>query len=217
MNTIPLRIDRQKTACVAVDPQRGFTPLCPTELQVPDGDGIVAAIRTLMDCASVRVVSMDCHPSVAPWVAASPEEILRPITGYPHLDVKWPAHCVEGTEGNRLIAGLDEADFDWVVRKGMNPEKHPYGACYHGLDTSESTGLIERLRAEEVATVLVGGLATEFCVATTARQLRTAGFEVVVALPACRGLSPKAIGKAVDTMEDEGIVVLREMALLKAD
>lgn len=216
MNTTPIRIARATTACVAVDPQRGFTPLCPAELPVPGGDQIVAAVRTLMGWASVKVVTKDCHPPVAPWVAASPGEVMTPLKGYPHLDLKWPAHCVEGTEGNRLIPGLDEADFDWVVHKGMDPEKHPYGACYHGLDTSESTGLIERLLAEGVATVLVGGLATEFCVATTALQLRAAGFEVVVALPACRGLSPEAIAKVVDTMEDEGIIILRDLALLKA-
>ncbi len=37
--------------------------------------------------------------------------------------------------------------------------------------------------------VIVGGLALDYCVKTTARQLRQAGFQVLLYLPACRALT----------------------------
>ncbi|MFP3345802.1 isochorismatase family protein, partial [Halomonas sp. SIMBA_159] len=42
-----------------------------------------------------------------------------------------------------------------------------------------------------VTTVIIGGLATDYCVKTTALQLQaTKSFKVIVNLSACRGISP---------------------------
>ena len=48
---------------------------------------------------------------------------MTPVEGdYPGLDIKWPVHCVTGTEGNRLIPGLpDEDSYDLVIEKGQDP------------------------------------------------------------------------------------------------
>ena len=73
---------------------------------------------------------------------------------------------------------------------------HPYGACFHDLQDRLSTGAIEFLRANGVSTVLVGGLATDYCVCTTALQLRRAGFEVIVNLGACRGITEQTCAQA---------------------
>jgi len=86
---------------------------------------------------------------------------------------------------------------------------HPYGACYHDLDGMISTGLIEFLSCKGVNTVIIGGLATEYCVKTTAIQLRKAGFHVIVNLAACRGLDQKKIKAAIREMKQRGIVIVR--------
>ncbi|MFX5522361.1 isochorismatase family protein, partial [Acinetobacter baumannii] len=66
-------------------------------------------------------------------------------------------------------------DYDFFVWKGVEPDLHPYGACYHDLAERRSTGVIEYLRQNGVSHVLVGGLALDYCVKNTALQLRRAG------------------------------------------
>jgi len=199
-------INKKHTASFEVDPQRGFTPLCPHELPVAEGDQIAAELNAQAVFAARRLVSKDCHPAEAPWVAKSPAEIMTPVKGnFPGLDIKWPPHCIVGTEGNRLIPGLpDEAAYDLVIEKGRDPLKHPYGACYHDLAETESTGVIEWLRRHQVEIVIVGGLATDYCVKTTVLQLLHAGFRVIVNLAACRGVTDETSVAAIAEMRAAG-------------
>ena len=200
----------QDTASFDVDPQCGFTPLCPDELPVADGDAIVSELNAQAGFARLRLVSKDCHPVEAPWVAATQQEILQPVEGdYPDLDVKWPPHCVVGTRGNQLIPGLPaEQDYDLVVEKGNDPVMHPYGACFHDLKEQISTGAVEWLRQNNIQTVLVGGLATDYCVKTTALQLVKSGFKVIVNLAACRGVAEETTAAAIDEMRQAGIILI---------
>ena len=155
----------------------------------------------------------------APWITADPDAIMTPIEGdYPNLDVKWPAHCVVGTEGNKLIPGLpDEDAYDLVIRKGVDPEKHPYGACFHDLAGTESTGAIEWLWACGIETVLVGGLATDFCMKTTALQLSKAGFRVIVNLGACRSVNPATLEADLAQMQNAGIEIIHSASELRVN
>jgi nicotinamidase/pyrazinamidase len=214
-----LHIDYAHTASLDIDPQRGFTPLCPDELPVTGGDEIAGELNTQGALARYRLVSKDCHPVDAPWRAETPEEVMTPVTGdHPGLDIKWPAHCVIGTEGNRLLPGLPaEDDYDLVIEKGMDPEQHPYGACYHDLAETESTGTIEWLQAHGIETILCGGLATDFCVKTTALQLRRAGFRVIINLAGCRGVAPDLTEQAVAEMQAAGIEMVASANDLQTD
>lgn len=210
--------DKEKTASFDVDPQRGFTPLCPKELPIPGGDEISEQLNMQAKFAAYRLVSKDEHPLEAPWVTADLNQVLTPVEGdFPNLDVKWPSHCVSGTEGNRLIPGLpDESDYDLVVLKGVDPEKHPYGACYHDLTDTESTGAIEWLEERGVETVIVGGLATDFCMKTTALQLARAGFRVIVNLAACRSVNPDTLDDDLAQMRDAGIQIINGAEALQS-
>ena len=201
-----IKVEKPVTASFDVDPQCGFTPLCPDELPISEGDQIAEQLNTQAKFACCRVVSKDCHPAQAPWIADSADEIMTPVSGeYPNLDIKWPAHCIIGTKGNQLIPGLpNEADYDLVVIKGMNPLKHPYGACYQDLAESETTGVIEWLHKRKIMVVIVGGLATDYCVKTTVLQLCRAGFQVIVNLAACRGVDIGSTKTACTEMRSAG-------------
>ncbi len=211
-------ISPHDTASFDVDPQCGFTPLCPNELPVVDGDAIVNELNAQARFARLRLASKDCHPPQAPWVAESADEILQPVTGdYPDLDVKWPPHCVVGTKGNQLIPGLpQEHDYALVVGKGQDPLMHPYGACYHDLGEKITTGAVEWLRDNGIRTVLVGGLATDYCVKTTALQLVRNGFTVVVNLAACRGVAEQSTQTALEEMRQAGILLIVDSSELEA-
>lgn len=212
-----IKINKSNTASFDVDPQRGFTPLCPNELPVSEGDQIADELNAQAQFAAYRLVSKDCHPAKAPWIADSPDQIMMPVAGdYPNLDVKWPAHCVVGTEGNLLIPGLpDEADYDLLVTKGEDPLKHPYGACYQDLGESESTGAIEWLHERQIKVVIVGGLATDYCVKTTVLQLCRAGFRVIVNLAACRGVDCDTTKTACLAMSAAGAELIQDSSKLE--
>lgn len=201
-----IKINRAKTASFDVDPQRGFTPLCPEELPVVGGDQIVAELNAQAVFAGARLVSKDCHPAEAPWMAHSADEIMQPVEGdYPNLDIKWPPHCVVGTEGNRLIPGLpDESIYNLVIEKGLDPFMHPYGACYHDLAETISTGAIEWLKKQGIDTVLLGGLATDYCVKTTGLQLLRAELRVIVNLAGCRGVAEETSQQAIEELRCSG-------------
>jgi nicotinamidase/pyrazinamidase len=114
-------------------------------------------------------------------------------------------HCVPGRKGFELLDGLPAPiDYDFFVWKGVEPDLHPYGTCFHDLAERRSTGLIEFLQARKVDTVLVGGLATDYCVKTSVLQLRRAGFRVIVHLDACRGIAPATVASAHTQMIEAG-------------
>ena len=199
-------------ASLDIDAQKGFTPLCPNELPVAGGADIVAALNAQAALASLRIGSKDAHPANAAWVVTNPAAMLQPLD-LPNADLTWPTHCVPGTPGFELLDGLPAPiDYDFFVWKGVEPDLHPYGACYHDLAERRSTGLIEFLQARSVDTVLVGGLATDYCVKTSVLQLRRAGFRVIVHLDACRGIAPETIDQARTRMIEAGAELAQTLA-----
>lgn len=196
-----------KNAVVAsfdVDAQNCFTPVCPDELPVPEGTLIVGELNAQAQLAEFRVGSKDAHSPQAVWVANNANPQFSPVEGA-NVDIRWNCHAVPGTKGFELIAGLPHpVEYDFFVWKGVEPDMHPYGACYHDLADTRSTGVIEWLRAKHVSQVIVGGLATDYCVKTTVLQLLKAGFGVVVNLGACRGIASDTVASAAKEMRLAG-------------
>lgn len=183
-------INRIRVASLDVDPQCGFSPLCPNELPVTEGDHIVAELNAQAKYATFRVGSKDAHPANPIWLATPDHPVLSQVKGQANADLYWPSHCVVGTRGFELLPGLPAPEnYDYFVWKGMEPHLHPYGACFHDQQNLLSTGVIEWLREKEIQYVIVGGLATDYCVATTVTQLLDVGFQVYLNVAACRGIS----------------------------
>ncbi|MGF1732369.1 nicotinamidase [Photobacterium kasasachensis] len=203
-------------AAIDVDPQRTFSPLCPDELPVPEGDQIAPALNAQAELADLRILTKDAHPPQAVWVVDSHDKMLQPLP-HPNADLTWVAHAVPGTAGFKTIPGLPAVtDYDHVIWKGIEPDLHPYGACFHDLEERLSTGLIEWLDSQKVTTILVGGLATDYCVKTTALQLQQTGqFKVIVNLSACRGIAPDTTEQACADMQNAGIIVATDLAAVR--
>jgi nicotinamidase/pyrazinamidase len=192
-----------KTASHNVDPQKGFTPLCPNELPVPDGNNIVNELNEQNKLAKYKTVSKDVHPANAIWIANSKKHQFTPVEGE-NVDIAWNAHCMSGTYGMELIDGLPEMkDYDFFLAKGFEPDLHPYSSCYHDLNKKISTGLIEWYESKNITTVIVSGLATNFCVGETVKDLVNAGFQVILNLGGCRGIgTTEEIDKTVNELID---------------
>lgn len=193
-----------KTASHNVDPQNGFTPLCPNELPVPEGDEIVDELNKQNSLVKYKTVSKDVHPANAIWLATAQNPQFSPVEGK-DVDIRWNAHCMSGTYGAELINGLPKMiEYDFFVSKGFEPDLHPYSSCYHDLGKKLSTGLIEWYNSKEITTVIVTGLATNYCVGETVIDLANAGFQVILNLSGCRGIGTQdVIDEYVNMLVDE--------------
>ncbi len=208
-----------KTAIASfdVDAQCTFTPRCPDELPIPGGDTIATALNAQAALAGCRLGSKDAHSPHAVWVTDDSALVGQARAGGTQADRYWPVHAVPGTCGFELLPGLPRPwEYDYFVWKGVEPEMHPYGACYHDLDERLSTGVIEFLRARGIGTVLAGGLALDYCVKTTALQLAAAGFKVIVNRAASRGLAAQTTAAALAAMRSAGIMIVPNLDDLDA-
>lgn len=210
-----LNLNKNQIAAFDIDAQQTFTPLCPDELPVAGGDGIAAELNVQAQFASLRVASRDAHSPKAVWIANDEHAPLTPVTGYADSDLYWPSHAIVGTKGFEFIPGLDPNAYAFQVYKGIEPDKHPYGACYHDLKDTLSTGVIEFLQSRGIKAVICGGLATDYCVKNTVLQLVRAGFTVILNLAACRGIAPDTVAAALDEMRGAGVIIVNDSAELK--
>ncbi len=197
-----MKFVKQEIASFDVDAQKCFTPLCPGELPVPEGHEIVDELNAQAEYAQYRIGSKDAHPMNAYWNATREKPQFTEIEGHRNLDLHWNMHGVIGTYGFELLDGLPHPqDYSYFVWKGMEPDMHPYGACFHDLDNKISTGVIEFLKENGVRVVIVGGLATDFCVRVTVLQLLNARIEVILNLGATRGIAEESTRKALDEVK----------------
>ncbi|EGA70568.1 nicotinamidase-related amidase [Vibrio sinaloensis DSM 21326] len=205
-----VRIERSKTAAVDVDPQKGFSELCPNELPVAGALDIVDELIANHSKASIKLVSRDMHPPGAAWEAETPEQMLQPV-GLPEVDIKWNPHCVVGTAGVELLPGLPAIrEYDFQMNKGIDPDAHPYGAFYHDQADSLSTGGIEFLRSKGIDTVIVGGLALDFCVKKSVEQLLQAGFKVILNLASTRAVFPDNAEQVAAELTGQGAIMVAD-------
>jgi nicotinamidase/pyrazinamidase len=181
------------TALLIIDVQNDFCP--GGALAVPGGDRVVPVLNGYIEkvraAGGTVCASRDWHPPVTLHFAAR---------GGP-----WPPHCVQGTAGAEFRADLALPAATVVVTKGDNPEDHGYSA-FDGA-SADGQPLARALRAAGIRRVLVGGLATDYCVLNSALDARRHGFDTVLLLDAIAGidLRPGDVARALDRMVRAGV------------
>lgn len=93
-------------------------------------------------------------------------------------------HCVAGTPGAELASALALPSQSYLISKATTREKDAYSGF-------EDTDLTLRLRELGCRRVLIGGLATDYCVRATALDALQAGFQVVVLQDAVRAVEAR--------------------------
>lgn len=116
----------------------------------------------------------------------------------------WPPHCVQGTAGADFAAGLRLPPPTVVISKGASRDRDAYSGF-------EGTDLDERLRAAGVRRVVVGGLATDYCVVQTVKDALARGYAVVLLTDAIRAVNvaPEDGRRAEEEMLRLGAVAAR--------
>jgi nicotinamidase/pyrazinamidase len=94
-----------------------------------------------------------------------------------------------------------------IVRKGFRRRLDSYSAFFEN-DRKTSTGLDGYLLALSIDTLVIGGLATDYCVLYSALDAADLGYKTIVAVDAVRGVDYPAgsTERALKTLEDAGVI-----------
>ena len=195
-------------ALIVIDVQNDFCP--GGALAVAGGDEIVPGINALMPEFAAVILTQDWHPSGHSSFASShagngPFEVIDMPYG---PQVLWPDHCVIGSEGAAFHAGLDTSSADMIVRKGYNPAVDSYSAFFEN-DHKTPTGLHGYLQERGINSLMMVGLATDFCVNFSAVDAARLGYDVSVRADLCRAIDlDGSLAAAMEGMADAGVTIL---------
>ncbi|MFO1540932.1 MAG: isochorismatase family protein [Chloroflexota bacterium] len=150
--------------------------------------GLNAAIAAARAAGALVVYTQDWHPPHTPHFAQD---------GGP-----WPVHCVAGTWGADFHPALD-VDGP-VVRKGSEGEDGYSGFTMrdHLTGNEVPTALHDLLRAAGAHTVVVAGIATDYCVRATVLDALRLGYAVTLRTD---------LVAAVDVRPGDGDAAIAEM------
>jgi len=187
--------EKGKTACIVVDVQRDFME--GGSLQVPEADydrylpSVQSFITQLRSAGVHIVISRDFHPAGHKSFASAHGKPPFSMTTLSRDDkvvdqTLWPDHCVQNTPGVEMLVP-PVANYDYVASKGEDMGAESYSAFYDCF--GKELPLKQHLKEQKIENVLVLGLATDFCVFSTARDAVKAGFgNVLVVKDLCRGI-----------------------------
>ena len=200
------------TALLVVDVQNDFCP--GGTLAVERGDEVVPIINALLPRFSLVVATQDWHPPGHASFASShpghePLAVIE-LNGIPQ--VLWPDHCVQGTPGADFHPELERRPFRAIVRKGTDPEVDSYSA-FRDNHRAHPTGLAGLLRELGVGSVVIVGLTTDYCAATSARDALELGFSAEIWLPATRpvGAPPGHTERTLAELRGLGVTLRDEI------
>jgi nicotinamidase/pyrazinamidase len=179
-----------RQALIVVDVQNDFCP--GGTLAVPHGDEVIAPLNKLIDEFLQRgdpvFKSRDWHPPTTKHFAA--------------YGGTWPVHCVQNTKGAEFHSALRDDSRIKVISKGMEDAD--------GYSAFDQTDLASQLHQQGVEEVVVGGLATDYCVKNTVLDALKNGFKVKAVEDAMRAveLHPGDGEKAIQQMRAAGAEII---------
>jgi nicotinamidase/pyrazinamidase len=177
-------------ALIVVDVQNDFCP--GGALAVAHGDEVVEPLNKQIDEFLERGApvykSRDWHPATTKHFEA--------------YGGTWPVHCVQNTKGAEFHPALRDDPRITVVSKGLGDTD-----CYSAFD---ETDLVSQLREQGVEEVVVGGLATDYCVKNTVLDALKHGFKVKLLENATRAvdLQPGDGDRAIEEMRAAGAEIV---------
>jgi nicotinamidase/pyrazinamidase len=180
----------KKQALIVVDVQNDFCP--GGTLAVAHGDEVVEPLNRLIEEFLAKDAPVfktrDWHPAVTKHFAK-----------YGGI---WPVHCVQNTKGAAFHPQLKDDPRIHIISKDR--------ADSDGFSGFDETDLAEQLHQNEVEEVLIGGLATDYCVKHTVLDAIKEGFQVKALANAMRAvnLSPEDGERAIEEMKAAGAEII---------
>jgi len=209
-----------KTLLLIIDVQNDFCP--GGALAVNEGDAVVSPLNKLSAALAEKggrvAATQDWHASGHISFASShggkkPNDVID--TPLVKQQVLWPDHCVQGASGADFHKDLDTKPVSVIIRKGIHKNIDSYSAFYEN-DRKTKTGLEGYLKSLGIKTVIIGGIATDYCVFYSAMDCKKLGFNTIIASDAVRGVGfPEgSVEKAIAEMKSKKIEFLTSQELL---
>jgi nicotinamidase/pyrazinamidase len=182
-----------RRAVIVVDCQNDFCE--GGSLAVTGGSAVVDRVASylLANPGDIVVATLDAHVDPGQHFSETPD----------YVDT-WPAHCVVGTSGSQPHPNFAPAlgCVDMWFAKGAHEAAY---SGFEGRSTTTQETLHDYLSRRKVKAVDVVGLATDYCVAATARSAVQLGYNVRVLSDLCAAVN-----------ESTGIQSLSELSELGA-
>ena len=208
-----MKLDFKHAALVIIDVQNDFCP--GGTLEVKNGDEVVKPLNFLSSLFSSRsgrvIATQDWHPEGHISFASS-HEGRKPgdIMDLPDVkgQVLWPDHCVSGSEGAGFHKELDLKPISLIIRKGINSALDSYSAFFEN-DRKSPTGLDGFLKVLSIDTLVLGGLALDYCVLYSALDAVKLGYKTIIAEDSARAVDfpSGSANEALKLLKNEGVIV----------
>jgi nicotinamidase/pyrazinamidase len=195
-----IAIDAATDILGIIDVQPTFMP--GGELAVADGDAVVAPInRLLAGPFRHAFATQDWHaPGHISFASSHPGRAPYDTIDVPYgRQTLWPDHGIQESANAALHPDLAQARIDVIVRKGTFQHIDSYSAFFEN-DRKTPTGLDGWLRARGFKRIFMCGLAADFCVAWSAEDAASLGYETYMVEDASRGVAMPGPGNRT-TME----------------
>ena len=201
------------SALIIIDVQNDFCP--GGAMAVEDGEGVIEPLNHLSSLFSGKsgrvIATQDWHPADHVSFTSSHENKNSGDTiSLIGIDnqILWPSHCVQDSLGADFHAALDPKPVSLIIRKGFRKSIDSYSAFFEN-DHVTSTGLDGFLKALSIDTLVLGGLATDYCVFYSAIDAVKLGYKTIVASDAIRGVNfPEgSVEKAIRLLGESGVIL----------
>lgn len=201
-------------ALVVIDVQNDF---CPNgALAVVDGDAVIPVINQLQSKFALKILTQDWHPADHTSFAINhPGAEPFSMTEMPYgPQVLWPSHCIQGTQGAEFHKDLETDGAAVTIRKGFRRDIDSYSAFFEN-DRTTPTGLAGYLRDQNIKSLVMTGIATDFCVRYSAVDAAKLGFDVTLVEDACRAIDMDgSLDAAMRDFEENGVKIMTSDQIL---
>jgi nicotinamidase/pyrazinamidase len=166
---------RKGDALSVTDVQNDFLP--GGALGVPQGDAIISPLNRVVELFKKNGLliffSRDWHP---------PDHSSFQDQGGP-----WPPHCVQKTPGADFPSMLQIPEGSIIISKGAQKDREQYSTL--GARDSEGHTESDVMKKQGIRRVFVAGLATDYCVLNSVKDILAEGYEVYVLTDAIRAVN----------------------------
>ncbi|WP_147386034.1 bifunctional nicotinamidase/pyrazinamidase [Fusobacterium perfoetens] len=189
-------------------------------LEVKDGDKVISVGNLLMEkfknSNNMILATKDWHPITHKSFASNSDGKIGELgilNGLPQ--VWWPNHCVENTKGSEFHPNLNSKYIDKIIFKGTNKEIDSYSGFFDNGKLNK-TELDSILKKNNIDTLYIMGLATDFCVKFTVLDALQLGYKVYLVEDGCRGvnLTPNSSLDAINEMKEKGAIIINSSEIL---
>jgi nicotinamidase/pyrazinamidase len=207
-----MSIDFHCSALVLIDVQNDFCP--GGALGVDRGDEVIEPLNRLAFIFASRaawvIATQDWHPAGHVSFASSHNRQAGETVDTPGVkgQILWPDHCVQGSRGADFHERLDCKPLNLIIRKGFRNGLDSYSAFFEN-DRKTPTGLDGFLKSLSIDTLVLGGLATDYCVLYSALDAAALGYRTLVARDAIRGVGfPEgSVERAFRLLGEAGVTI----------